>query len=267
MAGYDRLIVDREGSLGRIILDRPEARNPLDRETTREILDALEAHFADPAVRSIVISGSGKAFCAGGDLKQMEAFGDAPALEAYGWPGDIVKAHKRMLDADKPVIAAVNGPAFAGGMGLAGMCDVIVAVRDATFAMPEVKIGLFPMIIVAHLARAIPRKILLEMMMSGDPITAEEGYRVGFINRLAADEADMWSIVGDYAKRFEKTSPTAVALGRRAFMLLSEMPAQQALDAAQFLNLPFFYGADLKEGANAFLEKRRPDWPLWTGEV
>src|ERR1700709_307953 len=98
------------------------------------------------------------------------------------------------------------------------------------------------------------------MMVTGHPIDAAEAYRLGFVNRLAADVDAMWSIVRDYARRFEKVSPTAVALGRKAFTLLADMPASQALDAAQFFNLPFFFGDDLKEGANAFLEKRKPRW-------
>lgn len=260
MADWENILVERDGSLGKITLNRAEARNPLDNETAQEMLAGLEQHFDDPEVRSIVITGAGDSFCAGGDLKQMGAFSSMSAEDAYAWPTAIVDAHKAMLSADKPVIAAVNGPAFAGGMGLAGMCDVIVAVKDAQFAMPEVKVGLFPMIIVAQLSRSIPRKYLLEMMMTGDPIDAVEAHRLGFVNRLADDRADLDSIVADYARRFEKTSPTAVALGRRAFTLLSDMPAAQAIDAAQFLNLPFFLGDDLKEGANAFLEKRKPVW-------
>lgn len=260
MADWKSIVVDREDSLGRIILNRPEARNPLDNLASGEIVAALRQHFADPAVRSVVISGAGDAFCAGGDLKQMAAFQAMSPVEAWSWPAAIVEAHKLMLVAEKPVIAAVNGPASAGGMGLAGMCDIIVATDGAKFAMPEVRIGLFPMIIVAHLARAIPRKILLEMMLTGDPIDAAEGYRLGFVNKVAATPEAMWDIVRDYARRFEKVAPTAVALGRRAFTLLSDMPAAQALDAAQFFNLPFFFGDDMAEGANAFLEKRKPAW-------
>jgi enoyl-CoA hydratase/carnithine racemase len=169
-----------------------------------------------------------------------------------------------MLSAEKPVIAAVNGAALAGGMGLAGMCDIVVAVAGATFAMPEVRIGLFPMIIVAHLSRSMPRKALLEMMMTGDAIDASEAHRLGFVNRVAKDAPEMWELVRDYARRFDKVSPTAIALGRKAFTLLSDMPASQALDAAQFLNLPFFFGSDLKEGAEAFLNKRAPRWRPYT---
>jgi len=263
MTDWKNILVERDGSLGRIILNRPEARNPLDNLTARELLSGLEQHFADPDVRSIVISGSGDAFCAGGDLRQMNQFCEMPAAEALDWPSAIVAAHKRMLSADKPVIAAVNGPASAGGMGLAGMCDIVLAVDSATFAMPEVKIGLFPMIIVAQLARSIPRKLLLEMMMTGDPIDAAEGYRVGFVNRVAEDVTALEALVQVYARKFEQTSPMAIALGRRTFTLLSDMPAAQALDAAQFLNLPFFLGDDLREGANAFLEKRSPEWQTY----
>ena len=266
MSDWKNILVEREGSLGKITLNRPEARNPLDNLTAREVVEALDQHFADDAVRSIVISGAGDAFCAGGDLRQMEKFGTMPAAEAYGWPHYIIEAHRRMLVAAKPVIAAVNGPASAGGMGLAGMCDIVVAMESASFAMPEVRIGLFPMIIVAHLSRSIPRKHLLEMMLTGDPMTVTEAWRLGFVNKIAKDRAEMDAIVARYAKRFEGVSPTAVALGRRTFTLLADMPASQALDAAQFLNLPFFMGADLREGANAFLEKRKPQWAKFPPE-
>jgi enoyl-CoA hydratase/carnithine racemase len=260
MADWTSILVDSDGSLGRITLNRPEARNPLDNVSAREVHEALELLFADDSVRSIVITGAGEAFCAGGDLKQMVKFSEMTPAEAWDWPSHIVAAHKLMLTADKPVIAAVNGPASAGGMGLAGMCDIVIAVDGVKFAMPEVKVGLFPMIIVAHLARSIPRKHLLEMMLTGEPIDAAEAWRLGFVNKVAATQEDMWALVRGYARKFETVAPTAIALGRRAFTLLSDMPASQALDAAQFLNLPFFFGEDMKEGATAFLEKRKPQW-------
>lgn len=260
MADWQNILVDRDGSLGRITLNRPEARNPLDNVSAREIYEALQALFADDSVRSIVITGAGDAFCAGGDIRQMAKLAEMTPVDAWSWPQHIVATQKLMLTADKPVIAAVNGPASAGGMGLAGMCDIVIAVEGTKFAIPEVKIGLFPMIIVAHLARSIPRKHLLEMMLTGDPMDAEEAWRLGFVNKIAKDQNQMWELVYSYARKFESVAPTAIAMGRRAFALLSEMPASQALDAAQFLNLPFFFGEDMKEGATAFLEKRKPRW-------
>ncbi|MGO4384424.1 enoyl-CoA hydratase/isomerase family protein [Specibacter sp. RAF43] len=255
----DLVLSERRASMMVLTLNRPKERNPLDQGSSEALRAALRAAFADDAVRSVGITGAGDAFCAGGDLRQMARFSQIPVEEAYAWPQAIVALHKDMLDAPKPVVAAVNGPAFAGGMGLAGMCDIIIAGRAASFAMPEVKLGLFPMIIVAHLARAIPRKLLLEMMMTGDPIDADEAYRIGFANRVCEqDELD--NMLAEYATKFERVSPLALRLGRKSFALLSDMPASQALDAAQFFNLPFFLGSDLREGVDAFFNKRKPQW-------
>lgn len=249
-----------EGSLGWVRLVRGDRRNPLDRETATALLEAFELHLSDQRVRSIAVTGEGEAFCAGGDLRQMGAFSTLPTADAFDWPRPIVDLHRRMLKAEKPVIAAVNGPAFAGGMGLAGMCDVVLAQRTATFAMPEVKVGIYPMIIVAHLCRALPRKILQDLMMTGRPLGAEEAARYGFVNRVVDDRPALEDAVRDYAAMFERSSPSAIALGRRTFALLSEMTADQAIDAAQFLVLPFHLGEDLQAGAEAFLDKRQAPW-------
>ena len=261
------VVVERSGSLGRLVLNRPDARNPLDRQTAEELVSGLRCHFADETVRSVVITGAGDAFCAGGDLAQMRRFEAMASADVFDWQEPIIEAHRLMLQANKPVIAAVNGPAYAGGMGLAGMCDVIVAVRSATFAMSEVRVGLFPMIIVAHLVRSLPRKVLLELMLTGKPLSAEDGYRLGFVNRLAESQAELGEMVMTLARSFEEVSPTSVRLGRQAFTLMADLPAAQALDAAQFLNLPFFLGDDLREGARAFLEKREPSWAADSPEL
>ena len=119
--------------------------------------------------------------------------------------------------------------------------------------------GLFPMIIVAHLARAMPRKLLLDLMLTGQPIDAEEAWRrLRHAGRRPRGRAGL--VADEYAGRFDASSPLAARLGRRAFTLLADLPAHQALDAAQFLNLTFFLGNDLAEGATAFLEKRPPSW-------
>lgn len=252
--------VERRGPLGLLTMDRPDQRNPLDPDSAAALRDALRDQFADDAVRAVAVTGAGDAFCAGGDLRQMGRFHAVPVEEALAWPAAIIELHRMMLAAPKPVIAAVNGPAYAGGMGLAGMCDIVLATRSARFAMPEVTLGLFPMIIVAHLLRALPRKVLNEMVFGGQPISAEEGHRVGFVNRVYDDRDALLAGADEYAATFARTSPAAVALGRRALGLLADLPPGQALDAAAFLNLPFFLGDDLAEGAAAFLDKRKPRW-------
>jgi enoyl-CoA hydratase/carnithine racemase len=260
MAEWQNILVERRGSAGLVTLNRPEERNPLDRTTAQELMSAFEELFADDSIRSLAVTGAGRAFCAGGDLGQMGAFSSMPTRDAFGWPEFIVALNRRMLSAPKPVVALVNGPAYAGGMGLAGMCDVVLAVRGARFAMPEVKVGIFPMIIVAQLSRAVPRKHLMEMMFTGEPMAAEEAWRLGFVNHLYDDVGQMLEGLDTLATSFERASPDAIRLGRRAFSLLSELSADQALDAAQFFVMPFHLGADLTEGASAFLDKRSPSW-------
>jgi enoyl-CoA hydratase/carnithine racemase len=254
------VLVERRATLSLLTLNRPEARNPLDRDSAAALLTALTGAFEDDEVRSVAITGAGSAFCAGGDLSQLGGLRARSIDDVYRWPESIVALHRLMLHAPKPVVAAVNGAAFAGGMGLAGMCDVILATESARFAMPEVKIGLFPMIIVPTLARALPRKRLLEMMMTGDPMDAAEAKTLGFVSQIYADGVELLGGVDDYGRRFAAVSPQALRLGRQAFTLLADLPAEQALDAAQFLNLPFFLGDDLQEGVKAFFDKRAPDW-------
>ena len=257
---WTTITTERIDTLGLITLNRPEARNPLDRTSATELLDACTGFFADPAVRSIAITGSGTAFCAGGDLRQMGRFAEMPTADAFDWPTPIIELNRAMLQAPKPVLAAVNGPAYAGGMGLAGMCDLVLATRDAGFATPEVKVGIFPMIIVAHLCRALPRKHLLELMFTGEPMSADEAHRIGFVNRVYDTRDEMMAGLLGYAEKFARASPDAIRLGRRTFNLLAEMPAERALDAAQFFLMPFHLGEDIKEGAAAFLDRRPPQW-------
>lgn len=259
-AAWQTIRVEVKASLGLITLNRPDLRNPLDQLGARELLRALDLLFEDGRVRSIAITGAGSAFCAGGNLNQMKNLTKIGTEAAFNWPAPIIALNQRMLTAPKPVIAAVNGPAYAGGLGLAGMCDIVLAVERARFATPEVKVGNFPMIIVAYLAQGLPRKVLMEMMFTGDPISADEAKQLGFVNRVYADVDAMHEGLQDYARRLAKASPDALRLGRRTFALLSEMSPDRALDAAQFMLMPFHLGADVAEGADAFLEKRKPSW-------
>ncbi|MBM7516463.1 enoyl-CoA hydratase/isomerase family protein [Nocardioides nitrophenolicus] len=269
------VVASRRGSLAVLTLNRPDERNPLNAELSAALLVGLREAYADDGVRSVAIAAAGSAFSAGGDLRQMRELAAMPAAAAWAWPAGIVELHQLALESPKPLIAVVDGPAFAGGMGLAGACDIVLAGPRASFAMPEVRLGLFPMIIVAHLVRALPRKVLLDLMLTGRAIDAEEAARVGLVARVCADEEALWAAADDYAAMFEETSPDALRLGRRAFGLLADLPAPQALDAAQFLNLAFFHGTDLAEGAAAFLDRRPAPWtpaaraagaPTGTGE-
>ncbi len=257
---WRHVIVENRDGVGRIVLNRPKVKNPLDRITAEEILAAMEQHLDDPDVVVLEITGAGDAFCGGGDINEMKKFPDMSADDAAEWATPIIDAHQLMLRAEKPVIATVNGPAMAGGFGLAGMCDILIATRNATFGATEVKVGIFPMIIVAHLARALPRKRLLEMMMTGEPMGAEEAHTLGFVSKVVDTRQEMDALVAAYARTFRRVSPTAIKMGRRAFNVIADMPADAALRASQFFNLRFTMGEDFREGSMAFLEKRKPKW-------
>ena len=254
------VVVSQRGSMAVLTLNRPESRNPLDPELSSALLTAVRDAMVDDAVRSVAIAAEGNAFSAGGDLRQMRQLAGSPAPAAHGWPGAIVDLHQLALQAPKPLVALVDGPAYAGGMGLAGICDVVLATPRASFALPEVRIGLFPMIVVAHLARSLPRKVLLEMMMTGQPLSVEDAHRLGFVARVCPDTEALLAEADRYAGSFADAAPEAIRLGRKAFAVLADLPAPQALDAAQLFNLAFFLGEELPEGAGAFLEKRRPVW-------
>ena len=256
----DPVVVTRRGTMAVLTLNRPEARNPLDQELSTALLGAVREALTDDDVRSVAIAAEGPAFSAGGDLRQMRHLAGSPAPTAHGWPGAIVDLHQLALQAPKPLVALVDGPAYAGGMGLAGICDVVLATPKASFALPEVRIGLFPMIVVAHLARSLPRKVLLEMMMTGQPLSVDDAYRLGFVARVCPDTETLFVEADRYASWFADAAPDAIRLGRKAFGVLTDLPAPQALDAAQLFNLAFFLGEELPEGAGAFLEKRRPAW-------
>ena len=256
----DPVVVSRRGSMAVLTLNRPESRNPLDLELSTALLVAVREAMVDEAVRSVAIAAEGLAFSAGGDLRQMRHLAESSAPAAHGWPSAIVELHQLALQAPKPLVALVDGPAYAGWMGLAGICDVVLATPRASFALPEVRIGLFPMIVVAHLARSLPRKVLLEMMMTGQPLSVDDAYRLGFVARVCTDTKALYAEADRYASWFTDAAPDAIRLGRKAFGVLADMPAPQALDAAQLFNLAFFLGEELPEGAGAFLDKRRPAW-------
>src|SRR5690606_15828571 len=196
MTTGEKILVTRRGSLGLVTLNRAKERNPLDHESAAGLRDALRDLFADPQVRSVAVTGAGDAFCAGGDLRQMGKLAEGDVEDAYMWPRAIVDLHRLMLEAPKPVIAAVQGPAYAGGMGHASL-----ATPRSRSAMPEVRIGLFPMIIVAHLSRSLPRKRLLEMMLTGESIDADEAHRLGFVSKVYPDHDGLMAGLDDYARK------------------------------------------------------------------
>ncbi len=250
----------RKGQVLTIAIDRPEKRNALNQEVARGIVEQLDRAEADADIRAVVLTGSGeKAFCAGGDL-QLSAEG-TPFTIDHADPRHYVAQLLRRLQACRlPLIARVNGHALAGGFGLVCACDLAVAVEDALVGVTEVKVGLFPMMILPHLLRVAPERTLMEMCLTGEPISAAEAARQRIINEaVPRDRLD--ERLEALLARVTAGSPTGIRLGKQALPKIREMSFDTALEYAQFMLANMARTEDAREGFTAFAEKRRPVWP------
>ncbi|MCP4307529.1 MAG: crotonase [bacterium] len=245
------------GARATLTIDDPARRNPMSLETMAELAKAINDAANDAEVRVIVVTGAGdKAFSAGGDLSGR--FVDAPLSDhdARGALADLFRAIRRC---GKPVVARVNGHALAGGFGLAAACDIVVAVEDATFGTPEIRVGLWPMMITAVLQRLIPRRTAFDLMATGRRITADEALRIGAVSRVvAADELD--DVVDETVEQLLSASPAILALGKDAFYATEDMPLDAALDYLHNGLTAVAMTEDAAEGVAAFGEKRDPIW-------
>jgi enoyl-CoA hydratase len=250
----DAVLFDaRSDGIAVITLNRPEARNALGKEIRAGLFAAWDRFERDPALRVAVLTGSGeKAFCAGGDLKEMvERRLAVPPRDMFPVPGD-------NIELSKPTIAAVNGVAFAGGWMIAQACDLCVASTRAQFAVTEVKVGRSSPW-AAPLIHMIPQRIMMEILLTGKPITAQRAYEIGLVNRLV-EPAELMSAALALAADILDGAPLSVRAARETVMLSTEMGRAAALRAARHASESAYLSEDAQEGPKAFAEKRRPLW-------
>lgn len=248
---------DIEPPRATLTIDDPERRNPLSNVAMSELASMVDRAAADDGVLVIVITGTGDAaFSAGGDLSG--GFVDAP-LAGHAERAAMARLLKSMRHGGKPIVARVNGHALAGGLGLAAACDIVIAVEDATFGAPEVKVGLWPMMITAVLQRVMPHKAALELMMTGRRITADEAMRLGLVSRVVPRD-DLDDAVDLVIEQLSAVSPTALRIGRDAFYAVQDMGFDEALEYLHAGLTTVAMTEDASEGIAAFLEKRRPRW-------
>ncbi|HSM44631.1 MAG TPA: enoyl-CoA hydratase-related protein [Acidimicrobiia bacterium] len=240
-----------------ITIDDPERRNPMSVETMAGLLESTEKAMDDSDVGVVVYTGAGdRAFCAGGDLSG--SFVDDP-IGLHRGRGDIAKLFRLMMRGGKPTVARVNGHALAGGFGLAVACDLTVCVDDAKLGTTEVKVGLWPMMISAVLARAMPRKAVLELMLTGRIIDPAEAQRLGAVSRVVSrDRLD--AVVDEIVESLLGLSPTTLMMGKDSFYAMADADLDGALDRLQGGLTEIALTDDAKEGVEAFIEKRVPEW-------
>jgi enoyl-CoA hydratase/carnithine racemase len=251
------LRTDEGNGIVRLTLNRPEARNALSLEMMRQLMAQLESMAHDKSVRVIILSGNGPAFCAGHDLKEMRADG------SQGFFAKVFALASRIMlaitDMPRPVIAEVHGIATAAGTQLVATCDLAIAAEDSRFATPGVNIGLFCSTPMVALSRAVSSKHAMEMLLTGDMITAVEAEKIGLINR-AVPASDLAATTMALATKIAAKSVYTLKVGKGAFYRQREMELKDAYDYAAHIMAENMQSIDAAEGIDAFLEKRHPAW-------
>lgn len=253
---YRYVLVEHRDGIAVITMNRPEKRNALSVAHMEELTDAFRRVGANRDIGVVILRGAGPAFCAGHDLNELTGCDAATARHIFQTCTTLMETIQAI---PQPVIAQVQGIATAAGCQLAATCDLVVAAADARFATPGVKIGLFCSTPMVAISRVLPRRKMLEMLLTGDPITAQEAYQFGLVNRVVPPEqleAETWAL----AVKIRSASPYVVGIGKRAFYRQLELPQHLAYAYAQEVMALNALAADAQEGMCAFLEKRQPVW-------
>ena len=251
---YEHIVFEVDGEIARITMNRPEKRNALSMAHMQELTSCFKAIGESREASVVVLAGNGPAFCAGHDLSEM--IGRDP--DFYRHIFDVCCELMETVQAiPQPVIAMVHATATAAGCQLAATCDLIVAAEEARFATPGVKIGLFCSTPMVALSRAVGQKKAMEMLLTGEFVSAEKALAEGLVNKVVPAE-ELEAETRKLAKKVAEASPLVVGVGKQAFYRQLEMPTEQAYAYTKDLmsfNATF---ADAQEGIGAFLEKRAP---------
>jgi enoyl-CoA hydratase/carnithine racemase len=261
---FRQLLAEVDGGICTLTLNRPAKRNALTATLVNELIVALEAAGSDDAIRVIVLTGAGNSFCAGGDLSQLQGGagpqdGRDPQDGPIPWRGGFVELNLAFAALGKPTIAKIRRHALAGGLGLVCACTFALAEDTATFATPEIDLGLFPMMIMANIFRVVPRRQGLELILTGARVDAMRATEMGLITRaVPADMLDQE--VTTLARTLAAKPPQVLRLGLEAFHRQADMDLAAALPYLGTQLQACLATDDAQEGLSAFLEKRKPRW-------
>jgi methylglutaconyl-CoA hydratase len=260
MAAADQILLhEMRGRVLWLTLNRPEVRNAINDDMLQSLLRSLSGVAQSPEVSAVVLTGAGsRAFCAGGDLRPQSGTFEFDPSQAHTAFAQLLRLVKTL---QVPLIARVNGHVMAGGMGLLTMCDMAVATEDALIGLPEVKVGMFPMQVVAVMQNLMGRMKFNELCLTGEPVPAREALALGLLNYVVPaqelDEKVDWLL-----NRLLDKSPTAIRLGKNAMHAVADMSFEQAISFMEGQLFALRNTKDAAEGIAAFAEKRRP---VWTG--
>jgi methylglutaconyl-CoA hydratase len=251
------VVVTHDGAVATITLNRPEKRNALNAEVIAGIKAAIVALSGDDAVRVIVLTGAGPDFCAGADLEQLERIAaGADAIDNIEDAQSLGDLFIRMRRAPTPIVAAVRGNAIAGGAGLAGACDIVLADEEAVFGYPEVHLGFVPAMVMALLRRAVGEKVAFELVARGHRIDADEAWRLGLVNSVFESES-FDAEVDLYTRELAQRSASAMALTKRLLYGMDGLSFEEAIARGAEVNALARSTDDCRAGVRRFLDRQR----------
>lgn len=259
MGHYQTLRTNADEGILTITMNRPERRNALSPVMIEELIDALEKAEKSHC-GAVILTGSGSAFCAGLDLDHLESITAKTSAQHRADSEHLAHLFRTLHDVSKPTIAAVNGAAIAGGMGLATICDFTLSAPEAKFGYTEVRIGFIPAIVSSFLIRQIGDKRSRDLLLTGRLIKAEEAHDLGLVTRIIAEQ-DLMHEARKLAQCLLRNSPEAMQATKRLMNDFVNHRLSMELEAAIAANADARVTEDFKEGVRAFLEKRAPDWP------
>ena len=260
MGYYETLHTRLHEGVFTVTMNRPDKRNALSPAMVEELTQVFMAAGDDPACGVVVLTGAGSAFCAGLDLEHLEAMQTKTPKEHHRDSESIARMLRTLYDTPKPTIAAVNGAAIAGGMGLATICDLTLSVPEAKFGYTEVKIGFIPAIVSAFLRIQIGDKRSRDLLLTGRLIKAVEALDLGLVTRIVS-EHELMEEAYRLASCLLRNSPAAVQATKRLMSEEARYHLDREIEAAIAANAEARTTDDFKEGVRAFLEKRTPEWP------
>jgi len=252
---FEHTLYHKENSIAWITLNRPQVLNALNRKLWREIYETLDQAEKDEEIRAIILTGSGRAFSSGDDIGEVSNLKSAEEVRAF-FSEYATPTIAKILALPKPIIAAVNGPAYGGGCEIAMLCDLVVASNNATFAVPEALIGAIPPVAAVIGAHIIGRLNASMMMLTGQPVSAEEAKLMGLVNKVVSPE-ELRMAAEKLAVSTMRAAPSSIKVMKKLLNQRFE-PKELEHSVEELINI--LQSDEGKEGHRAFLEKRLPKW-------
>ena len=261
MSEYQSILTEIDGNVGILTLNRAQRHNAFDEQLIAEITEGLREFEADARVRAVVLSSTGKSFCAGADLNWMKRVAGCTPEENLLDAKRLAELLSTLNELSKPTLARVQGPAYGGGVGLIAACDIAIGTYDAVFALSEVKLGIVPAVISPYVLAAIGERYSRRYMLTAERFSAAEAYRIGLLHELVPGEEQLDEAIAEILDSLLANGPCAQAECKALIRIVAGQPIDaETIDETARRITRVRASPEGREGLAAFLEKRQPNW-------